>query len=112
MNHFRSFPKNLLRAPRYWWQRRTRGWDDRVTWNLDQQLAQWLAPRLRRFRELNDCYPNGLTYKEWNAELDEMIWAAEWYTKHAYDLHDDLGELTRAKQGLQQVTKRFTSLWW
>lgn len=36
---------------RWWWQRRTRGFDERILWNLDTELYRWLAPRLRAFYE-------------------------------------------------------------
>ncbi len=100
------------RAVRFWWQRRTRGWDDSVTWNLDQQLAAWLAPRLRRFRELDSrSPPYGSTADEWDAELGEMIWAAEWYAKNAYTICD-VQDWERARRGLHQVIARLGVLWW
>jgi hypothetical protein len=58
--------KNRIAAPlrrlfrgrwlKFWWQRRTRGWDDSVTWNLDTTIARFALPRLRRFRELPHGY--------------------------------------------------------
>lgn len=102
----------LLRSIRFWWQRRTRGWDDSVTWNLDQQLAGWLAPRLRRFRELNNGFPHGTTPESWDKILDEMVWAAEWYGEHAYDIPNDAKEYNRAVEGLQLVTTHLNDLWW
>ncbi len=99
------------RAIRFWWQRRTRGWDDSVTWNLDQQIAVWLAPRLHRFRELNNGFPSDSSPDDWDAELDEMVWAAEWYAKNVYETRDKQ-EWTRAMYGIRQVTVRLKELWW
>ncbi len=101
------------RALRFWWQRRTRGWDDSVTWNLDQQLVVWLAPRLRRFKELNDGFPPGSTPASWDAELDEMIWAAEWYAENAYTNGSGCIEQDwdRANRGLKQMIVRLPNLW-
>lgn len=107
-NVFRSW----WRPIRFWWQRRTRGWDDSVTWNLDQQVAVWLAPRLRRFRELNNGFPHGSTSESWDAELSEMIWAAQWYAENAYNHECDPQDWERAMKGLQQVTARLRELWW
>lgn len=42
---------HLRRHLRWWWQRRTRGFDDRTLWNLDTELYRWFAPRLRAFYE-------------------------------------------------------------
>lgn len=36
---------------KWWWQRRTRGWDDRDLWSLDYTMGRWLLPRLVVFRE-------------------------------------------------------------
>jgi hypothetical protein len=83
-----------------------------VTWNLDQQIAAWLAPRLRRFRELNNGFPHDVTSKQWDAELDEMVWAAEWYAQNAYGSDIDPKEWRRARRGLKRVMKRLPDLWW
>ncbi len=97
------------RAIRFWWQRRTRGWDDSVTWNLDQEITAWLAPRLRRFRELHDGFPSDSSPYAWDAELDEMVWAAEWYAENAWQVEQDE---ERSLRGLQQVITRLHHLWW
>ncbi len=59
---------------KYWWQRRTRGWDDSVTWNLDKTIAEFAIPRLKRFKEITQTCPNDLTEEEWNEILDKMIY--------------------------------------
>lgn len=100
------------RSVRFWWQRRTRGWDDTVTWNLDQQIAALLGPRLRRFRELNNGFPYGTTYESWNTELDEMCWAADWYAENAYEFDVDPKDYERAIRGLKNVMERLRELWW
>lgn len=101
----------LWRAVRYWWQRRSRGWDDSETWSLDWKLATWLAPRLRRFRELKGCYPGDLTRETWNEMLDEMSWAAEWYRDHAWDW-TNREEFERARRGWKLIADRLSDLWW
>lgn len=100
------------RGFRFWWQRRTRGWDDSVTWNLDQQLAQWLAPRLERFREINNGFPHDMSQEEWDAELADMAWSAKWYAEHAYDFDGKADDYDRAVGGLRKVTERLRDLWW
>jgi len=64
----------MRRAVRFWWQRRTRGWDDSETWNLDWQLAKWIHPRLVRYREVNCGHPCDLTMEQWNKKIDDFIW--------------------------------------
>lgn len=58
-------------------QRLFRGWDDRETWSLDSNFLKWLSPRLKRFTEVNVCYPGTKrypTYKSWNNELKYRCW--------------------------------------
>lgn len=64
-------------AIEYWWQDLTRGWDDSQLWSLDSTLGEWLAPRLKRFKEVNNGHPCELTSEQWDQYLDEMIWCFE-----------------------------------
>ena len=49
------------RAFKWWWQRRTRGFDNRELWDLWYPLAEHIAPRLRAFAESPGCsYPSGI----------------------------------------------------
>lgn len=71
----------LLRARwlKFWWQRRTRGWDDSETWNLDAEIARFALPRLRRFREL----PRGYWHDP-EAGDDDVLYHKQ-YTEHVLD---------------------------
>jgi hypothetical protein len=99
---------------RRWWQRRTRGWDDSETWSLDYELAKWMLPRLKRFREITDGYPSRLTLEEWNLMLDEMIWAFE------FRVNDDDWSMTHSKgekwkryeHAMQLFVEWQGYLWW
>lgn len=58
-------------------QRIFRGWDDSETWSLDSSFLRWLEPRLKRFQELNICYPGDKrypTFESWNNELQYRCW--------------------------------------
>jgi hypothetical protein len=46
-----------LRAVRFWFQRRTRGFDDSELWSLDHTILAFALPRLRRFREISHSFP-------------------------------------------------------
>ena len=51
------------------------------TWNLDINLAKYIIPRLKKFKELNNGYP-GIsemdTPEKWDEALDKMIQAFEY----------------------------------
>ncbi len=114
----RQLPKwrFIKRAIRFWWQRRTRGWDDSETWNLDVTIAKFAAPRLKRFKELNNGHPHCLnmdTEEKWDSAIDEMIWALDNVAK------DNIGspeyamtESDRCENGLKLFGEWFRALWW
>ena len=47
------------------------------TWSMDHTLAEIILPMLIQLKDTQHGYPNDLTEQEWNAILDEMIWAFE-----------------------------------
>ena len=51
------------------------------TWSLDVNLAKYIIPRLKKFKELNNGYP-GIgemdTPEKWDKTLDKMIQAFEY----------------------------------
>jgi hypothetical protein len=52
------------RALTFWWQRRTRGFDDSELWSLDYTMCKFMAPRLRALQEMVNGYPSDLLYGE------------------------------------------------
>ena len=48
---------------KYWYQRRTKGFDNSETWNLNDECAAWLLPRLKRFKELNKLFNSFKKFK-------------------------------------------------
>lgn len=103
-----SFP---YRRVKLWFQRMFRGWDDADTWALDCTLAAFLAPRLRRFKELTNGYPNSLTEQEWDNILDELIWTFEFIGSDAY-WESNPENYERMERGLDLFRKYFNELWW
>jgi len=99
----------IKRDAKFLWQRVTRGWDDSVTWSLDTEIARFVLPRLKRFREITKCYPPDLTPEEWNGILDEMIWAFD-IAAHMRDL--DPRDSKRYARAKKLFAKYFDHLWW
>jgi len=100
----------LKQSVRHWWQRRTRGWDDSETWSLDETIAKFAVPRLKRFKELKKCYPGNLSgEQEWDAILDEIILALEACIDWEIDTSE---QWNKVDDGLHLFGKHFRSLWW
>jgi hypothetical protein len=104
----RSHWWRFKRACRYWWQRRTRGWDDSETWNLDAEIAGFIVPRLKRFKELNNGYPNGLTPEEWDARIDMMIAGLEDFASG----QNVLIATARMRRAQELLGEHLMHLWW
>ena len=43
--------RTLKRSIKYWFQRRTRGWSDDETWNLDYEFIKWVNSRFKKYKE-------------------------------------------------------------
>lgn len=64
---------------KWFWQRLTRGWDDRELWSLDVTISKFVLPRLKAFRSCFVAYPSVYeTPEAWAADLDKMIAAHEY----------------------------------
>lgn len=103
---------------RWWkhlWQRCTRGFDDSDTWSLDYTCGKWLAPRLKRFKEVNIAHPHNMTPEQWDAIIDKMIYAMEklgqghWTWDYGADIKKTQA---RVDEGLALLGKHFQALWW
>lgn len=69
---FNRYAKQLLK----------RGFDDSETWDLGLSMAEWMIPRLKRFKKLNVGYPGRFAkykdgYEKWNKIIDEILWMLE-----------------------------------
>lgn len=103
----------IKRSVKHWWQRRTRGWDDSATWNLNHHVAKFTLPRLKRWKELGACgYPHKLTPEIWDAYIDEMIYALESDISDC-DMTDDWDTIDwkRVTRGHKLFGKYFRDLW-
>lgn len=105
-------PYLIRRSIRLAVQRFRRGWDDSETWSLDYTTACFMLPRLRRFREIRKSYPNGLTSEEWDAILDEMIFAMNYIVRCENEwVSYDQDEAERVQKGLELFGEHFRNLW-
>lgn len=100
------------RSIRFLYQRLTRGWDDTETWNLDARLSEHIVPRLKRFKEINPCYPPDITSREWDQIIDKMIFSFEWTATEVIDRAEDGETMAKVHEGVELFGKYFLHLWW
>ena len=104
--------KKLKRWIRFLGQRLWRGWDDSETWNLERTIAKFALPRLIRFKELNNGFPNDMTPEEWDAALDDIIFAMQYLNPGAQYEQTDAVTAARVQRGLIRFGTSFSDLWW
>jgi len=94
-------------------QRLERGFDDTETWNLDNTIALFIVPRLKRFKEVTDCYPYGYeSIENWKEAIQKMIDGFElWITHDKWD-HRDVEKHKKVDEAIQLFAKEFKALWW
>lgn len=110
------------RRDTYKLQRLERGFDDTETWNLDSTIAKFIAPRLKRFKEVSRDYPMDIEFDTWQGMLDKMIWSFEHYdyedeefggVEFYYLPEEKKNELHKQyREGIELFCKRFDALWW
>lgn len=89
-------------------QKRT-GFSDEDLWSLDITIAEFILPRLIRFKEIINSYPAALTRKRWDNKLNDMIVAFNVLanTDRPVTENDSLV----IERGLKQFYKWFEYLW-
>jgi len=75
-------------------------------------IAQFVLPRLKRFKLIQNGYPGELTEVKWNAMLDDMIFALEHAAKQERPLDITKEERARIEKGLKLFAENFFDLWW
>ena len=85
---------------------RNKDFDDENLYNLDCNICDLIAPRLKRFKELEPSCPCDMSFEEWQGILDKMIWAFENYR------NNDEAEENRVNEGLDLFHKYFQNLWY
>jgi len=85
------------------------GFSDSETWSLNLVIAEFILPRLKRFREIDIGMPGCLTESKWEEILDKMIFAFENIVKdEIYSKTIDI----KIGSGLRLFGKYFRYLWW
>lgn len=96
------------------------GFSDAETWSLFLVMAEFILPRLKRFREINQAYPANMTSDEWDIILDKMIYSFEW-TLENDAMSEDYMNLSeeekkenweKHKEGMGLFSEYFNDLWW
>lgn len=94
-------------------QRIKNGFDDSETWSLYSTIAQFIYPRLKRYKEVNNGTPMGLTENEWNDILDKMIFSFESIVNDTIDFTiDEKENYNKFEEGINLFAKYFLQLWW
>ncbi len=122
----RLIPWCIERRVKFWWQRRTRGWDDSETWGLDHTLSGIIWPRIARLKELQHGYPCDIACdygeeegpKKWDEYLDKMILAFKlieedkcFYGEPNWKEKEKEQE-RKIEEGLDLFRKYYRNLWW
>jgi len=94
------------------------GFSDTETWGLNSVIAEFILPRLKRFKEVNNGYPYGTSIEQWNAIIDKMIFAFDWELNCNDVKFDSLSQdeiennWVRYDEGINCFAKYFRQLWW
>jgi len=111
--------KTDKRYEKYLKQLKDTGFSDTETWNLLGVIAEFILPRLKRFREIANGHPGVLTEAKWNKILDKMIFSFEWTLVDSDDFtheHSTDKQLERGwkryEEGMELFREYFMALWW
>jgi hypothetical protein len=101
------------RYPLFSKQIKKRGFCNSELWCLYSVIASFVLPRLKEFRRLRhkghpSCFKS---QQEWDAVLDEMIFAFEFSLNEDLSFGFDKNNQRRYSKGMQLFCKHFESLW-
>ena len=93
-------------------QREERGFDDTELWDLFHHLAEYIAPRLKAFRDNEKFgYPGSLSSgEEWKEILSKMIFAFETIIEdNLWYMNEDINK--KVNEGLDLFRQYYLGLW-
>ena len=110
-----TYGNDPSKLERYRKQREEQGFDDTETWHLDKTFALFMIPRLKRFIQVNNGFPNGETHESYVEKLRFIVKSFEEY--YFDDNIDTSLELEKeryenAKQAVELLSKLWFCLWW
>lgn len=108
--------KEALINIKYAYQRVVRGYDDKMFWNLDEQLGKIISEVTLRMADKARGYPDGLTPEKWELILNDISLGFGSYLEMRsgwYDFQDkEFKRLDKNfKRGLKLFTRYYTNLW-
>ena len=91
-------------------QRKERGFDDSELWSLRDTIANFIIPRLERFRDI-EIIPYSDNDKEYLNDVEKVISTFKIITRDngSYIVTDEENELV--KEGLEIFSEIFMTLW-
>lgn len=105
----------------HFYQRRTRGFDDRDMLDLNYTMAKFILPRLKYHKEITCTWPGECHFKsneEWHECLDKMIFAFEYIIESSETLkwcdvpcEEIVAVEKKMQEGLRLFGEHFTALW-
>jgi hypothetical protein len=73
-----KFFKDAFRPIKYWWQRKTRGYDNLQLWNTGPAIIKFGYPLIKAYVEMDKCgHPMGMSREEWDGILQKILFAFE-----------------------------------
>lgn len=102
--------KSDRREPVWAKQRQLRGFDDRETWSLDNTIAKFVLPRLKRFVSVSNGHPGNITEAEWKKILRKMVRGFELLADGAWALDDK--QHKQVDESMKLFAEWCKALWW
>ena len=96
-------------------QRDENGFDDTETWHLDKTVALFLIPRIKRYIQVNNGFPAGMTEELYNEKLNFIVKAfEEYYHDENVEVSLELEKerLSNAKKAVAILGEIWFDLWW
>jgi len=79
------------------------------TWNLDVTMAEFILPRIVRYRKICDGHPSYMSQEEWWSILDKIIKAMRLIIDNFEHGNCNKNDI---KEGCCLLGNHFTELWW
>ena len=96
-------------------QREENGFDVTETWHLDKTLALFLIPRLERFIQVNNGFPNGETEESFNEKLNFILKSFQQYyygENEEVSLELEKERVSNLKKAAAILGEIWFDLWW